>query len=1469
MTAPGGLALAGAVAIEAEPEARDFYPKLARQILPAAEQLGRDIGQRMSAPMVTQLSNSAREGVRRGGREATAEGARVGNDIGAEIGRTAKARIEAALKNLPKIEIDADSSKVERKAENIRRQLAELHANIEVGLDDAEVEERLRLIRSQMSGLARDIEKVKEAGGKIPLNVDAIKAGVELTRLLNEVKQVRREAERPIEVEVKPNAGSAFENELKAKVARAQAAIGTIEIRADSSDADHELAKIAAELEGLHDARIGVDLTAEEALAKLAELRLRLAELRARDVNVNVDVNAARAEAALAGFEAEVVAVSANDVNVNVDVDTGGAIASIAALVFSAVAGRIALIALASAGGLLGTLIVPAAAAAAAAVAAIGPAAIVGLAGLGVLALGFSGVLGAVKDVGAAQDKGASSAKSNASAQNQVASALQGVKSARASLANVEANAADSTARAARGVKDAEKSLADAQRDALRAQQDITRAREQARQAMEDLNLAVKDGALSQRAALLDLAEAQKHLDEVMNNPQSTQLERQRAQLAYDQAKQQIEDLGVRQGRLAKQQQDAQKAGIEGSTQVQAAQDKAAQAQDKVAKAVEALAAAQEQQKSTARQNAFAIQQATDAVASSQRQLAQSYQGAGAAGETAAQKAEKALAKLSPAGRSFVLFLLSLKPLLGEIRGAAEGGLLPGVEAGMRALLPVAPLIIQFVGQIARAMGDLFASAGKALAAPFWVDFFRQIGTIAGPVLQSFGGIIGGLAKAFAGLVIAFIPLSQRFVAALAGMSQGFGAWAANLSSSTGFQQFIAYAVTEGPKLLGVLFNLAAIAVKLGIALAPLAHVVLDLTLALTKWLASLSPGQLIAIAAGIGAVIAVIAIAAGGPILAIVVGIGLIVAAIVYAWTHCQTFRTIVLDVWHAIEVASVWLWRNVLKPIFDGIVVVIGVVAAVVMWLWRNVFDPVFTAIGAIISWFWHNVSKPIFDAIGFVITNFLAPIFMIFWHNVIQPVWQGIQIAISIAWAAIQIIWGLIQINIKVLAAIFTWLWKNAIEPVWQGIATVIGFVWHTMIKPIFDALGEIIEKYVAPAFKRGVDAVSKAWDAIRDVAKIPVKFIIDTVVNHGIIDAYNWIADKFHVDKVDYVKMPAGFAGGGYIAGPGGPRDDAILARLSNGEFVIPADVVRRYGVGFFNQLIGSGLPDRPGDGSNGVALPAFKDGGLVGWLSSAWNTLTDPLGALKGKALALIDQIPGGPTMQRILGGVVKSGVEAAIKWVTGKITNTSVGDYTGPLTGNVLEVRNWIQTQAGKPYIWAAAGPTGYDCSGIQSAVWNLSHGRPPYSHTFSTDGQDGYFPLPGPGGVHTAGWARDGERGGGRVGHTAGIFAGLPFESRGSAGVVVGKGVTPVTNFARLGHYDSGGWLMPGITVARNDTGQPERVLTGPQWEAIQPGQQAAPAPSGGYTLNIYPQHADLDSAQLQGIVDRREALDRIGRQN
>ena len=60
---------------------------------------------------------------------------------------------------------------------------------------------------------------------------------------------------------------------------------------------------------------------------------------------------------------------------------------------------------------------------------------------------------------------------------------------------------------------------------------------------------------------------------------------------------------------------------------------------------------------------------------------------------------------------------------------------------------------------------------------------------------------------------------------------------------------------------------------------------------------------------------------------------------------------------------------------------------------------------------------------------------------------------------------------------------------------------------------------------------------------------------------------------------------GFASGGSISGPGTSKSDSIPAMLSNGEYVINADAVNKFGTRFFDRL-------------NFGMVPAFADGGIV-------------------------------------------------------------------------------------------------------------------------------------------------------------------------------------------------------------------------------------------------------------------------------
>jgi tape measure domain-containing protein len=84
--------------------------------------------------------------------------------------------------------------------------------------------------------------------------------------------------------------------------------------------------------------------------------------------------------------------------------------------------------------------------------------------------------------------------------------------------------------------------------------------------------------------------------------------------------------------------------------------------------------------------------------------------------------------------------------------------------------------------------------------------------------------------------------------------------------------------------------------------------------------------------------------------------------------------------------------------------------------------------------------------------------------------------------------------------------------------------------------------------------------------------------------------NPIEGYSNLNQEDFLKIAGqpirGNASGGYISGPGGPRDDKIPAMLSNGEFVIQASAVKKFGAGFLSML------------NQGIMPRGFMDGGFV-------------------------------------------------------------------------------------------------------------------------------------------------------------------------------------------------------------------------------------------------------------------------------
>lgn len=600
------------------------------------------------------------------------------------------------------------------------------------------------------------------------------------------------------------------------------------------------------------------------------------------------------------------------------------------------------------------------------------------------------------------------------------------------------------------------------------------------------------------------------------------------------------------------------------------------------------------------------------------------------------------------------------------------------------------------------------------------------------------------------------------------------------------------------------------------------------------------------------------------GPIGLIITAVALLVAGLIYLFNHNKAFhdqviavwtqiKTVVVGVvnwftgtalpalqrvWGLISAAVVVMWSTYVRPALTALQGYISQnVIPTVLSLWRNVIQPAFQTIGVIISVTWNSIIKPALSLWWAYMKNFVIPVVLFLWRNVIQPAFIGIGIVIGVV--------------VKlVMFTLTTWmaLLRNVVFPAIRFLLTVVQVVFKAMgatisavigaVRATFSGLATFITKNVPDAFRSSVTAITKAWDAVKSAARTPVKFVVDHVIN-PFIGGFNKISGVFKGPQIPAIAFAAGgqvprsvpgYASGGRISGLPSSRDNRLApatipgvgaVKLAGGEFVVNASDTRRAfpilkwindgmrgGARAVAKLIGRPLADMPGDGSEGWA---FKDGGLVGWvksitgkgvnaLNSLWDSVSDPGKLIKAPFEAALRAIPGGGAIKDFLVSAGNSVLSGALNWIKGN---------GGGAGGDVGKVSAFVRAQAGKPYVWASAGPGGYDCSGIVSAAFNLLHGRSPYSHTFSTEGLPGGFFNEGGRGALMAGWSHPGQSpASSSTGHMAGQIGALPFESRGSRGVIVGPAARRITEFAHTGVARANGGLIPGKGIRLFDSG-------------------------------------------------------------
>ena len=527
-------------------------------------------------------------------------------------------------------------------------------------------------------------------------------------------------------------------------------------------------------------------------------------------------------------------------------------------------------------------------------------------------------------------------------------------------------------------------------------------------------------------------------------------------------------------------------------------------------------------------------------------------------------------------------------------------------------------------------------------------------------------------------------------------------------------------------------------------------------------------------------------------PIGIVIVAIAALVAGLVLAYKKSDEFRRIMDAAWAGIKAAVALAWDGYIKPALKAFGdFITGTLMPLIQRLWNDVIKPTFALIGDAIKFWWNNVVKPIFVVLKTYFENVLFPVLKLLWNGVVKPTFNLIGALIKTWWnGVVKPIFTALKFYFEnVLFPIFRFLWNNVIKPVFEGVAGTIKRVWNDLIKPVFEALGSFIETKVAPAFKRGVSAIETAWNAIKNVAKKPVNFVIDTVYNNGLRAGFNKVADTLGLDKFMLPKM-AKVGGGGGRRGTGARAPQAAHPNAAMGGVGDVFDKVKG--------VVGGGF-----DWVKGLA-------------SKGWGWVKDKIMSPVTGALGRVGSGPFG----QVAKGAGSSVINGAVDWLKSKFLGQQESGTGVFAPGRVLAKGSY---RIGMPYL-GYPGHYGSDYpAAVGTPVRSLAGGIVTRAMTLG-DSYGKHVYVSHPSGVET----RYAHLSSYNVMPGQAVAAGQVIGAVGSTGNSTGphlhfeyrKNGTAM-NPAGLGVFDKGGWLKPGMGGI-NMSSKPEPVFSDQQWATL-----------------------------------------------
>ncbi|QEA10784.1 tape measure protein [Mycobacterium phage Weirdo19] len=390
-----------------------------------------------------------------------------------------------------------------------------------------------------------------------------------------------------------------------------------------------------------------------------------------------------------------------------------------------------------------------------------------------------------------------------------------------------------------------------------------------------------------------------------------------------------------------------------------------------------------------------------------------------------------------------------------------------------------------------------------------------------------------------------------------------------------------------------------------------------------------------------------------------------------------------------------------------------------------------------------------SPVFSAIKAGL-GALATVGRYVFDTVLLPMWNNLKLAASTTAAQLAPVWDGIKAAFGAVGDAATAFYQGAILPAWEAVKGAFSAGWAA-ISPIFQRLKDAfqdVRNFVGSVWNGLAGVVKKALDAVIEAVKGPLRWIGRTLQKVP--------------TSIGPVQIPGAQAAKDLGNSLAGLRDGGVAGRTRDGRLWGP-------GTGRSDSILGLDAAGRPtalvSAGEGIVTDAAMNRGGapLVAALNNGW---VPPAGLLHA-------MLPGYRDGGRI-----------------------AEADYFAQTVGD------------GRPYVYGGVGP-GFDCSGLQSAIYAVLTGQDPGKRHFTTESnfealgfQPGYMP-----GAYNIGIRRGG---GGRLSHMAGTLPnGVNVESGGNhnstlyGGDAAGAQDFPLQFHLPVGGGDPSGGVAGGMSQA------------------------------------------------------------------